>query len=133
MMTRSSNDHSCSKALSGLVLIALLGPATTLSADRTRGSAPDPLETILVQGHRFPDAVRDEQLKVEVKTALHDDPFFYDAHVIVIVEDGVVHLEGMVLDYGDIAAVLRIIRKKFPRVKRVTNELEVSRGDSDDG
>ena len=115
------------------MLIALLGPAVTLSADHTHASAPDPLEPIIVQGQRFRDAVRDEQLKVELKTALHDDPFFYDAHVVVTVQDGIVHLEGMVLDYSDIAAVLRIIRKKFPRVKRVSNELEVSRGDSDDG
>jgi osmotically-inducible protein OsmY len=133
MMTRSSNDHSCSKALSGLVLIALLGPATTLSAERTRASARDPLDTILVQANRFPDAVRDEQLRVEVKTVLHDDPYFYDGHVTVTVKDGVVHLEGAVLDYGDIGSVLRIIKKKFPRVKRVVNELEVIRGDTDDG
>jgi len=119
-------------ALAGM-LIMLLSPAITLSATPKYASTPDALETIIVQGHRFPDPVFDEQLRVEVKTALHDDPFFYDAHVTVTVQDGVVHLEGMVLDYSDVTTVLRIIKRKFPRLKRVVNELEVSRGDSDDG
>jgi len=115
------------------VLIALFCPAITLSADHTHASSPEPLDTIIVQGDRFPDAVRDEQLRVEVKTVLHDDPYFYDGHVTVTVKDGVVHLEGAVLDYGDIGSVLRTIGKKFPRLKRVVNELEVVREDTDDG
>jgi BON domain-containing protein len=119
-------------ALSGM-LVALLGPAITLSADHTHASEPDPLDTIIVPGNRIPDAVADEQLRVEVKTVLHDDPYLYDGHVTVTVKDGVVRLEGAVLDYGDIGSVLRIIRKKFPRVKRVVNELEVIREDTDDG
>jgi hypothetical protein len=44
-----------------------------------------------------------------------------------------VHLEGFVLDYRDIKDVLRIIKRKFPHVKRVVNELEICREDSDDG
>lgn len=131
-MTPFANQHSRLMMISG-VLVALLSPAITLPAGQKQTLASEPLQTILVQGDRMPDAIRDEQLRVEVQTALHDDPFFYDAHVTVTVQGGVVHLEGMVLDYSDIGTVLRIIKKKFPRVKRVVNELEVSRGDSDDG
>lgn len=132
MMTPLANCHSRHMALAAM-LIMLLCPAITLAAGPKRASAPDSLETVVVQGHRFPDPVYDEQLRVEVKTVLHDDPFFYDAHVTVTVRDGVVHLEGFVLDYSDVTTVLRIIKRKFPRLKRVVNELEVSRGDSDDG
>ena len=42
--------------------------------------------------------------------------------------DSAPHDEG-----GETSTVLRIIKRKFPRLKRVVNELEVSRGDSDDG
>jgi osmotically-inducible protein OsmY len=83
-----------------------------------------------VHGTKFPP---DEELKRDVKRALHEDPFFYDEHVTVTVEKGIVHLEGIVLDPGDIRDVMRIIKKKFPGVKRVINELEVCREDSDDG
>jgi hypothetical protein len=113
-------------------LMTLLGSAIALADNAARAPTPS-LETVIVPGTRLPDAARDEELRVEVKTALHDDPYFYDGHVTVTVRDGVVHLDGMVLDYGDIAGVLRIIRKKFPGVKRVVNQLEVARGDSDDG
>lgn len=131
-MNRLANCHLHPMALAA-TLILLLCPAITLSAAPKHASAPDTLEPIIVQGHRFPDPVFDEQLRVEVKTALHDDPLFYDEHVTVTVRDGVVHLEGFVLDFGDIADVLRLVRKKFPGVKRIVNELEVNRVDTDDG
>lgn len=115
-----------------VMLMALLSSAIAL-ADNASPRAPPALDTVIVPGTRLPDAARDEALRVEVKTVLHEDPYFYDAHVTVTVEHGVVHLEGMVLDYSDIADVLRIIRKKFPGVKRVVNQLEVCREDTDDG
>ncbi len=115
-----------------LLLLVLYDPGVALSDNSLRAPTPS-LDTVIVPGARLPDAARDEELRVEVKTALHDDPYFYDGHVTVTVERGVVHLEGMVLDYGDIADVLRIIRKKFPGVKRVVNQLEVCREDTDDG
>jgi BON domain len=92
-----------------------------------------PLQTIVVIAKPYPESVPDEQLSREVKTVLHDDPFFYDEHVTITVINGIVHLEGFVLEYGDINDVLRLIKRKFPHLKRVVNELEVCREPSDDG
>lgn len=108
-------------------------PALPARADQARAPSVNPLETIVVTGKRFPESVPDAVLERRVKSALHDDSFFYDEHVTVTVKSGVVHLEGFVLDVGDMQDALRIIRKKFPGVKRVVNELEICREDSDDG
>src|SRR5579871_3782634 len=104
MMT-SSNGRPCIEAVPRWMLIALLSPTVALSANPARVPVPETLDTVVVQGHRFPDPVHDEQLRVEVKEALHDDPYFYDEHVTISVQDGIVHLEGFVLDYGDITVV----------------------------
>jgi osmotically-inducible protein OsmY len=115
------------------MLVALLVPVRVQAAEHNSSSGSDALDTIVVQGDRYADAARDEQLRVAVKTALHDAPYFYDEHVTVTVRGGIVYLEGWVLDFGDVSTALRILRKRFPRVKRFVNELEVARGDSDDG
>jgi hypothetical protein len=129
-MARSTNAPCCVPALLGLLFAALSCKPSGITAGETHLAAVEPLETIVVTGTRLP--VPDEELKRQVTTALHDDPFFYDEHVTVTVQNGVVHLEGFVLDVRDIRDVLRIIRRKFPG-KRVINQLEVSREESDDG
>ena len=108
-------------------------PGFTVLAAETSLPATGPLQTIVVNGQKLPQPVPDEVLTKQVKTALHDDPFFYDEHVNITVTNGIVHLEGFVLDYRDIKDVLRLIKRKFPHVKRVVNELEICREDSDDG
>jgi osmotically-inducible protein OsmY len=60
----------------------------------------------------------------EVETALHSDRFFYDEHVTVSVTNGVVRLDGIVHDYGDLRDAWRISRR-VASVKRVDIELEV--------
>jgi hypothetical protein len=125
--------HWCLTAFLGLLLGALFCPTLPISAGEARARTVDPLETIVVKGRRYPEPIPDEELERRVTTALHDDPFFYDEHVTVTVTNGIVHLEGFVLDDDDIRDALRIIRKKFPNAKRVVNELEVCRSSPDDG
>ncbi len=133
MLLRFTNRYWYVTALLGLLLAAPFGSTFALLAGEVSASAPGSLDTIVVPGTRLPQSVPDEQLKQQVRATLHDDPFFYDEHVTVTVTNGVVHLEGIVLDASDIKDVLRIIKKKFPGVKRVINELEICREDSDDG
>jgi osmotically-inducible protein OsmY len=83
------------------------------------------LEPIVIEAKRLPQPVSDEILQRQVATALHDDPFFYDAHVSVTVRNGVVRLEGKVFWDGDMDAAKRIIRSKVPGVRRIVNELEL--------
>jgi osmotically-inducible protein OsmY len=46
-----------------------------------------------------------------VQTALHADPYFYDEHVTVSVEQGAVVLSGFVLSSLDLQDAMRIARK----------------------
>jgi osmotically-inducible protein OsmY len=53
----------------------------------------------------------DAEVRDRVQLALHDDPYFYDAHVQVSVDDGVVHLHGLVFSDWDLRDAMRIASK----------------------
>jgi osmotically-inducible protein OsmY len=53
----------------------------------------------------------DEQLQERVAAALHADRFFFDRHIVVSVQDGVVVLRGLVFSDWDLRDALRIARK----------------------
>jgi len=57
------------------------------------------------------DWIADEELRKRVKAALHNDPYFYDEHVTVSVEKGVVVLRGFVFSDWDLRDAIRIARK----------------------
>jgi osmotically-inducible protein OsmY len=50
----------------------------------------------------------DAELKDRVQLALHADRYFYDGHVVVSVEHGVVHLGGLVFSDWDLRDAIRI-------------------------
>jgi osmotically-inducible protein OsmY len=54
--------------------------------------------------------VSDEQLQERVAAALHADRFFFDRHVVVSVNNGVVVLRGLVFSDWDLRDALRISR-----------------------
>ena len=56
-------------------------------------------------------ATSDAELKDRVQLALHADPYFYDGHVVVSVEQGVVHLKGLVFGDWDLRDAIRIATK----------------------
>jgi osmotically-inducible protein OsmY len=55
-------------------------------------------------------AVTDEQLQERVKAAMHADRFFFDRHIDVSVNNGVVVLRGLVFSDWDMRDALRIAR-----------------------
>ena len=57
------------------------------------------------------DNTSDADLKDRVQLALHADPYFYDGHVVVSVEQGVVHLKGLVFSDWDLRDAIRIATK----------------------
>jgi len=63
----------------------------------------------------------DEDLRNRVQTALHVDPYFYDAHVRVSVEKGSVVLNGFVYSDWDLQDALRIARKAAGNTTVVDN------------
>jgi len=109
-------------------LLGLLGALFCASAasggePAASGSGAHTLDPITVTARRLAD----EQVKQQVETALHQDAFFYDAHVSVTIKDGVATLSGLVFDEWDLRMARRIT-KRVPGVKRVVDDLEIKLG-----
>jgi osmotically-inducible protein OsmY len=73
------------------------------------------------------DTVTDDQLRKRVQDALHSDPYFYDGHVSVSVENGVVVLSGMVFSASDLQSATRIADRAAGH-NRVEDELQIYLG-----
>jgi hypothetical protein len=71
-------------------------------------------------------SVADEAVTQRVQTALHLDPFLDDTRLTVHVANGVVTLEGIVLDDWDLRRAVRI-SSKADGVKRVIDDLDLHR------
>jgi osmotically-inducible protein OsmY len=56
-------------------------------------------------------SIPDADLRDSVQFALHSDPYFYDGHVQVTVDHGVVHLRGLVFSDWDLRDAMRIASK----------------------
>jgi osmotically-inducible protein OsmY len=76
---------------------------------------------------RQSDTDADAQLRERVQAALHADPYFYDAHVDVSVENGNVVLRGLVYGDWDLRDAMRIAGKAAGN-KRVIDDLSIVTG-----
>jgi len=74
-----------------------------------------------------PKVAADEALRQRVTAALHSDPYFYDEHVDVSVNKGVVVLRGFVFSDWDIRDALRIAGKAAGD-SRVIDDLSIEQG-----
>src|SRR5260370_37865332 len=70
------------------------------------------------------DSVTDEKLGDRVRDALHSDPYFYDEHVTVSVEKGVVVLRGFVTSDWDLRDAIRIASRAAGG-RRVVDDLSI--------
>ena len=115
-------------SLLSAAVFALLACAAFLArADGVTAPANTRLDAIVVTAKKRPDPVADEKLKKQVEEALHADAFFYDEHVTVMINNGIITLQGIVFDDWDQRRAVRISRK-IPGVKRVINDLEIKLG-----
>jgi BON domain len=73
--------------------------------------------------------IADEKLRKRVKFALHSDPYFYDEHVMVSVENGAVVLRGFVASDWDLRDAVRIASKAAGD-RRVVDNLSIKLGGS---
>jgi osmotically-inducible protein OsmY len=71
--------------------------------------------------------VSDADLQQRVQYALRADPYFYDGHVEVVVDHGVVYLRGLVFSDWDLRDARRIATKAAPD-RRVVNDLTLVEG-----
>jgi osmotically-inducible protein OsmY len=110
--------------IQALILALTLGcvGAIVSAVARADNSAKGP-DTITVTANRQ-HQVADEQLAQDVKAALRSDPIVDDNHVTIIVKNGVVTMQGFVLDAWDLLA-LRRVAKKVPGVKKIVNDVEL--------
>ena len=74
-----------------------------------------------------PNVAADEELRQRVTAALHLDPYFYDQHVSVSVEKGVVVLRGFVASEWDLRDALRIAGKAAGD-RHVVDDLSIEQG-----
>jgi osmotically-inducible protein OsmY len=72
-------------------------------------------------------SIPDADLRDSVQYALHADPYFYDGHVQVSVDHGVVHLHGLVFSDWDLRDAMRIAGKAAGD-RRVINNLTIVQG-----
>jgi osmotically-inducible protein OsmY len=72
-------------------------------------------------------SIPDADLRDSVQFALHADPYFYDRHVEVSVDHGVVYLRGLVFSDWDVRDALRIAAKAAGD-RRVINNLTIVEG-----
>jgi osmotically-inducible protein OsmY len=58
-----------------------------------------------------PESPANEARRLRVETALHDDLYFNDSHVTVVLRNGVVILQGFVSTEWDLLHAIRIAKK----------------------
>ena len=73
------------------------------------------------------ESAHDAEVRDRVQLALHDDPYFFDGHIEVSVDDGVVHLHGLVFSDWDLRDAMRIAGKAAGD-RRVINNLTLIQG-----
>jgi osmotically-inducible protein OsmY len=94
--------------------------------DETAPASNQPA-SVTISSTQHVDRISDEQLKKRVQNALHSDPYFYDEHVAVSVENGDVVLRGFVGSEWDLRDAVRIASKAAPD-RRVIDNLSVKLG-----
>jgi osmotically-inducible protein OsmY len=119
----------------GLLLVAALGVAV-LAAGPPAAAQSSPISSrketstqeVVVSATRRPD----EQVTEQVERTLTADPWIYAEHITVSTRNGVVLLEGIVGDTGELFRILRQCRK-IPGARRVVSRLEMMHNDPDGG
>ena len=132
----SSAPHSVCGARAPLAVLCatLLGAASYCEAQHAEAvqhAAPKPeapLDEVVINATR----TSDEQITRHVQESLTADPWIFAEHITVTTQNGVVRLEGIVGDTGELFRVLRLARK-IPGARRVINELEMMHNDPDGG
>jgi osmotically-inducible protein OsmY len=107
----------------GPLLAEALGVAAvaSLSAGTAFGASPagEVKDEVVVTAARQSDAV----IAAKVTAAVQQDRYIFGDHITVTAENGIVTLEGVVNDLGDLHRVLRLARRIAGK-GRVVNSLE---------
>ena len=126
----STEPHSIpdTRARLPVLLATLLGAAGYCLAQGALEKPATRLEEVVINAAR----TADEQVTRQAEKKLANDPWIFSEHITVTVQNGVVHLEGIVGDTGEWFRVLDLCRK-IPGARRVVSELEIIHNDPDGG
>ncbi len=111
----------------GSAVCGVAGFATRASAQDVTAPASNQSASVTISSTQRADRMSDEKLRKRVKDALHSDPYFYDEHVTVAVENGAVVLRGVVSSEWDLRDAVRIASKAAPD-RRVIDNLSIELG-----
>jgi osmotically-inducible protein OsmY len=108
--------------------VTLLGAAGSGAAQDAARKTEAPPAEVIVQATRLAD----EQITQQAVQAVSNDPWIYSDHVTITTRNGVIRVEGIVQDTGELFRILRICRR-IPGARRVVSELEMQHNDPDGG
>ncbi len=115
------------QACLGALVCGLIGVAARVSAQNAPAPTDSRAVSVAASTTQGADWVADEKLRKQVKAALHTDPYFYDRHVTVSIENGDVVLRGFVFSDWDLRHALSIARKAAGE-KTVVDNLSIKLG-----
>lgn len=99
--------------------------AKPLAAQQVPASGRGALQEITVTARKISKS--DAEVTTQVETALHSDRYIFSDHVTITSKNGIVTLSGIALDYWDVIAMKRLVRK-MPGVRKVVDDLDVRSG-----
>lgn len=125
LSTRQHAIRGCRALCARLFLLVPL-----LAAAGSGLAAEDPnIPEVVIQAQR---QAADEQITRQVQKAITEDPWIFSEHVTVTTQNGVVRVEGIVHDPGELFRILRLARK-IPGTRRVVDAMEILYNDADGG
>ena len=127
-MNIAFKNRDCAfQACLAAVVCGLIGIATRVSAQNAPAPIPKRPVSIEASSTQGADSAADEKLRKRVEAALHADPYSYDKHVTVSIENGAVVLHGFVFSDWDLRQALNIARKAAG-AKTVVDNLSIKEG-----
>ena len=106
-------------AARGVFVATVIGAAgAAMAQDAAQKVDARRLEVIVEANRRVPD----EEVTRHLQEGLATDPWIYSEHVTVTTHNGVVTLEGIVTDSGDLLRLLRLAHR-IPGVRRVVDNM----------
>lgn len=111
----------------GTTVCGVAGFAAPVNAQNSASPPPSWSDSVAASARPGTPVLTDEELKERVQTALHTDPYFYDGHVRVSVEEGAVVLRGFVFSDWDLQEAIRIAGKAAGD-RRVIDNLSIKQG-----
>jgi osmotically-inducible protein OsmY len=111
-----------------LVMSAYLGFAASAGAQTLVASAVNLHQSTEASATQDANSTSDQELKARVQTALNSEPYLYDRHIRVSVDNGVVALHGLVFSAWDLEDAMRVANQAV-HGKPVVDNLSINEDD----